>query len=220
VLARQQALQGLKGLARIQVSSADKNFHGQQVLLARRPTFLRVESLGPLGTPILYMVTDGERIKLYNSGENRYYQGAYQARAFSFALPLELSPEEIVAFLLGGIPSKGDERPSLRADLKEGLWVLDLRSLSSGESQTLWVHPRSYHILRAECHQSQLSYQLAFTHFRQWGGIHFPQRMTLTVVDPRARILVDFQEVELNPHWESEDFHLPVPKGAMVLPLP
>ena len=218
--ALQQALQGLKGLAQVKASSPERTWNVQQVLFARRPALLRVESLSPLGTPILYVATDGQKLDLYQPGENRYYQGTFQAGSHSLALPPELTPEEVVSFLLGGIPRRDYEKISIRAEPKEGLWVLDLLSPSREESQTLWVRPQPFHILRAEFHRSRFSYRVAYANFRRTKGIFFPERMLLTSVDPQTKISVEFQEMELNPDWEAQDFLLPIPRGATVLSLP
>ena len=220
VLSRGGALQGLKGLAEVSVSSPGKSFHGQQVLFARRPGFLRVESLSPLGNPLLYLVTDGTEIRLYNPEENRYYRGDYRAGSLSFALPMELHPSEVVNFLLGGGPSADPEKISLRPDSSEGLWVLELHSPSRGVTETLWVHPQLFHILRADLRRSALSYRLSFSDFRQAKEKLFPHRMRLSSEDSRTRISVGFPEVELNPDWKAQDFSLPVPQGATVHPFP
>jgi outer membrane lipoprotein-sorting protein len=221
VAARQQALQGLKGLAQVKVSSEGKSMKSQQVLFARRPGFLRVESLSPLGIPLLYVVTDGKTLRLYHPGENRYYQGSYRGSSPSLGLPPDLNPEEVVAFLLGGLPTGECEKASSRADRKEGLWVLDLLSPSRGESRILWVHPEHFSILRAEFNSPRFSYRVAFADFRQTNGILFPQHMVLTSADPPTRISVEFQELELNPpQWQAQDFLLPVPRGAEVYQIP
>jgi len=218
--ARQQALQGLKGLAEVKVSSSQNALRGQQVLFARRPAFLRVETLSPLGTPVLYAVTDGQKLNLYQPGENRYYQGLFRASSLSLALPPDLSPPEVVSFLLGGTPKMNYEKASIAAERKEGLWVLELQSPSQGEIQTLWVHPQSFYIVHAEFSRPGFSYRVAFDDFRRTGEILFPRRMLLTSADPPTKIEVEFQEMELNPEWEAHDFLLPIPRGAKVLPLP
>jgi outer membrane lipoprotein-sorting protein len=220
VTARQEALHGLKGLAQVKISSPERSFTNQQVLFARRPGYLRVESLSPLGTPLLYVVTDAKEIRLYIPEENRYYQGIFEPRALSFVFPLALHPEEMVAFLLGGVPLLEPEKISLRPDSKEGLWVLDLHSPSRGESQTLWVHPHSFHILRANLHRPGLSVQLLYSSFREVKGVLFPHQRRLASEEPKTRITAEFPEVELNPEWGAQDFSLPVPRGATILPLP
>jgi outer membrane lipoprotein-sorting protein len=217
--ARLRALQGLKGLAQVKVSSTEKNFSAQEVLFVRRPAFLRIESLGPLGTPQLYLVTDGHELSLYNPGENRYYLGQATARHLSSALPVSLEPEEVVAFLLGGLPLSDYEISSVRADREEGLWILDLISTSRGERQSLWIHPQSFHILSAEFHRPGSSHRLTFSDFHQVQGFLFPKRIHFTSLESKAQISAEYQEVELNPDWKKEDFHLPVPRGARVIPL-
>jgi len=216
--AREQLLKGLKGLVQIRFSSPEKKFIGQQVLLVRRPGYLRVESLSPLGNPIFYLVTDGSEMTLYDPGENRYYHGPFTATSLSSSLPVDLNPEEIVAFLLGGLPRKAYEKLSVRAEPKEGLWVMDLVSPSRTERQTLWVHPQTLHILRAEFHRPGVSYHLAFSDFRRLQGVMFPRHMQLTSPPKKLQISMEFQETELNPEWNAQDFHLSVPKGATVIP--
>jgi outer membrane lipoprotein-sorting protein len=219
VEARLQVPQGLKGLALVKVSSAGKNFQAQEVLFVQRPAFLRLETLGPLGTPQLYWVTDGRELSLYDAGENRYYRGPATASHLSSVLPVVLDPEEVVAFLLGGLPLIDPKTSSLRADREKGLWILDLVASARGESQSLWVHPQSFHILRAESHRSGSSRCLTFSDFSRIQGIFFPKRIQLTSLDPQGQISVEYQEVELNPGWKNEDFQLPIPRGAKVIPL-
>jgi outer membrane lipoprotein-sorting protein len=220
VKARQAAVLGLKGLARVKVSSPEKSFSNQQVLFARRPGFLRVESLSPLGTPLLSLVTDGKEIRLYNPGENKYYRGGWRSDSLSFAFPLALPPEEVVLFLLGGVPLAEQEAVSLRPESKEGLWILDLLSPGRSEAQTLWVHPQTFHILRADLKRPESSYQLVYSDFRRVKEILFPHQMRLLAEDQKLRISAEFPEVDLNPEWGDQDFSLPVPRGATVLPWP
>ncbi|RPJ41380.1 MAG: hypothetical protein EHM27_06205, partial [Deltaproteobacteria bacterium] len=73
--AHSQTLQGLKGLAHVRVSAPGKNFTTQEVIFARRPGFLRLETLSPLGTPLFYFATNGQDLSMYHPGENRYYKG-------------------------------------------------------------------------------------------------------------------------------------------------
>jgi outer membrane lipoprotein-sorting protein len=217
--ARLQPLQGLKGLAQVKVSSIGRKFQAQEVLIVHRPAFLRVESLGPLGTPQLYLVSDGHELSLYIPGENRYYRGQATVRHLSSVLPVALEPEEVVAFLLGGVPLTDYDRSSVRADREENLWILDLISTSRGVRQSLWIHPQSYQILRAEFQGPGSSHRLAFADFQQVQGLLFPKRIYFTSLESRAQISVEYQDVELNPDWKREDFHLPVPREAEVLPL-
>ena len=215
-----QTLEGLKGLAQVKVTAAGKSFQAQEVLIARRPGWLRAESLGPLGTPQFYLVTDGHELSLYHPGENRYYRGRAIAQNLSLALPLALAPEEIVSLLLGAPLLIDYDVASLRRYEEEGLWTLELASTPRKERQILWIHPVSLRILRAEIYRPALSQRLIFEDFRRIQDFLFPQKIQFTSFEPAARLAVEYLEVELNPHLTPQDFQLPVPRGATVIPLP
>ncbi len=219
---RQQALRGLKGLAQVKVSLAQRNFSTHELFLVHRPASLRMELLGPLGTPQFYLITDGRDLKIYNPGENRYYYGQATANHLFAALPfvpLPLTPEEAVALLLGGLPLKNWENVSIGRDQRESLWILHLSSASSGESQRLWIHPQSFQIMRADLNRPGLSAHLTFSDFREIEGFSFPQRIQFAAAEPQVQILIAYEEPELNPPWEEQMFQLPAPRGATVIPL-
>ncbi len=215
---RLQALQGLKGFAWIKFSSPEKSFSTQEVLFVRRPSSLRLESLSPLGTPQLYVVIIEEEMNIYFPGDNLYYRGESTAGNFSFALPVALTPQEVVPLLLGELPPFGFEKSSLQRDPKEGLWILELAN-SAKEYQRLWVDPRTFTILRAEFRLRGLSGNLNFSNFQSINNILFPKRILFTSQESQMQLIIEYQEVDINPSWETQDFQLLVPRGAKVMPL-
>lgn len=189
-----------------------------QVLFVRRPAFLRAESLGPLGTPQFYMVTDGREMRVFNPAENRYYWGAADfARLFPF-LSIPLPMEEIAAFLLGGLPADDCRSVSIRGDREEGLWQLDL-ICPGGERRRLRVDPRTSRLRQVEIIRLEAALTLRFTEFRNIRGTLFPGKIHLALHNSETELTIDYQDIELNPPWEPQDFELPVPRGATVLPL-
>ncbi len=218
---RREFLQGLKGLAWIRVDSPQSRFRVQEVLLVQRPALLRMETLGPLGTPQLYLVTDGREITLYHPGENRYFHGPYAAPSLPlpFALPFRLKSEEIVSFLLG-IPLWMDPvETSVTRDLQEGLWILEMATAGEEFQQTLWIHPQSFAILRGKVHRPGISYEYTFSDFRTVNGLEFPHTLSLEAPSSESVIRVEYGEMELNPSWKAKDFSLPPPRGARIIPL-
>jgi len=216
---RSQALQGLKGLAYVRVSAPGKNFIGQEVIFARRPGLLRLETLSPLGNPLLYFVAAGQELFLYHPGENRYYQGAALPRHFSALLPAGLEPEEAVLILLGDFPLLASEEASVRYEPREGLWLLDVQSPARGSRQVIGIDPQSREVLFAEYSREGLTRRLSFSDFKAVSPFSFPHKIHFVSPAARTELTVEYQEVTLNPEWEAHDFRLPVPKGAQVVPL-
>jgi len=219
VRARSQALQGLKGLAHVRVSAPGKNFTTQEVIFARRPGLLRLETLSPLGTPLFYFATTGQDLFMYHPGENRYYKGPVRARHLSAILPAGLEIEEVVAILLGGFPLLLYEDFSTRYDAREELWFLDLKAPSGGERQTLGIDPQNGRILSAEYPLQGITRRLFFSEFKEAANFSFPHKIHFESPVARTQFTIEFQEVTLNPEWGDEDFHLPVPRGAQIVPL-
>jgi outer membrane lipoprotein-sorting protein len=213
-------LEGCKGLAQVKVAAKGKSFQGQEVFFARRPGWLRAETLGPLGNPQFYLVTDGHELSLYHPGENRYYRGQATANHLSLVFPIAMDPKEIVSLLLGEPLLIDYEAASSLRNEEKGLWILELVSSPRKERQILWIHPTSWHILRVEFYRPTLSQILIFEDFRRIQGFPFPQKIQFTAFEPAVRLAVEYLEVELNPTWTPQDFQLPIPRGATVMPLP
>ncbi len=215
-----QAVQGLKGQAWVKVSSPEKNFNTQNVLFVRRPSFLRVETLGFLSTPQFYLVTNGRDLDGYSPATNRYYRGPATAANLAMFLPGDLTPEEIAALLLGGLTTRDWEEASVRRNGEEGLWVLELNGKLKKEKQILWVDPHSFHILRGEVHRRGFIWQITFGDFKPLQDFSFPRRIQLASVQPPVQVTVEYEDVVLNPPWQTEDFLLPIPRGAVIAPWP
>ena len=218
--ARTQALQGLKGLAQVKITSPEKSWSGQQVIFARSPAALRIESLSPLGIPQFYMVTDGLTLNFYNPRENLYYRGPTGDQRLASFLPIALEPREMVSFLCGGVPKMDTGQVYLREDPKETLWILELVSPQQTVKQILWVQPQTLDVLRAELHHLGSVHRLTFADFRPLEEFRLPHRLQWSDGQSRFSIAVYYQEVEINPSWEVNAFQLPVPPGATVAPLP
>jgi outer membrane lipoprotein-sorting protein len=219
VTARAEAVRGIKALGQVQVSLEGKNLKAQEVFQVSRPAFLRTEILGPFGTPQFFLVLDGPDLRVYNPGENRFYHGRATADHLSAMLPFiprGLTPEEVVAFLLGGIPIPPGS-VSVGRDDREGLWTLDL--ISDSGRRRLWVEPGSYLVSRAEIHRPGFSAALSFSDFREINGHSFPHRIRFSAAGPRMEIGISYEDLELNPSLSAADFKLPVPRGAEVVPL-
>jgi outer membrane lipoprotein-sorting protein len=216
---RSRELTGLKGLAHVQVSAPGKNFRSQEVIFARRPGFLRLETLSPLGTPLFYFAAAGEELSMYHPGENRYYRGPVRARYLADILPGGLEPQEIVAILLGGVPLFPHEDFSWRFDRREEIWFLDLKDAAGKIAQTLGLDPLSRRIFFAEYSLQGVIRRVSFEDYREASNGSFPHKIRFESPAARTWVTVEYQDIALNPEWADRDFHLDVPRGAEVIPL-
>lgn len=74
----------------------DRSMRARTLVIAKRPSYLRVEVLGPMGQSLFLLLGDGEAFTAYRDGIEE------KSRAGDPASPYPFSPEEIVSLLLGG----------------------------------------------------------------------------------------------------------------------
>lgn len=211
---RDQKLRGLKGLAQVQIISPGSSFSTEHILFLRRPAWLRSESLSPLGTPQFYLVTDGEELRIYNPGENKYYFGAAKSPHLTNLLPGPRNLAEMVSFFLGSPPLIDYETALIHKSRKDSMWILELQNNHLRKRQLLWVDPIHFHVQQAELYEEDLIYNLIFSEFQQINQEFFPQKIQYT--SPNYKVRVAYKEISLNPSWEKDDFFLPVPHGAQI----
>ncbi len=212
---RAQKFNGLKGVAQVRITKQDKSFSSENILFLRRPAWLRAESLSPLGTPQLYLLTDGKEMKIYYPAENKYYWGAADSQPFSNLFPLSMNLADVVSLFLGSPPLIAHDYTQVYKSPSESLWILELLNNSPNRRQLLWIDPLNFLVHRVELYADELIYQLIFKEFRQIHSEIFPEK--IQYVSLNNKVQVQYKEIFLNPSWEKDDFHLPVPRGAKII---
>lgn len=212
---RAQKISGLKGWARVLITKQAKSLTSEHILFLRRPAWLRAESLSPLGTPQFYLVTDGAEMKIYHPGENKYYWGPANSQHISNLLPCSLSLAEMVSLFLGSPPLIVHDTATVYKSKSEYLWILELQHSSSNSRQLLWIEPADLLIRQVELYAEELIYQMTFKEFQQIHNEIFPH--IIQYVSSNNKVQVEYKEIFLNPLWEKDDFHLPIPRGAKII---
>lgn len=72
--------------------------NGRAVVLAKSPGSFRIEVLGPFGSAVALLLSDGETVYLLSGGKSKSYSREDPRVPYSF------TPEEAVAYLTGNVP--------------------------------------------------------------------------------------------------------------------
>lgn len=212
---RAQKISGLKGLAQVRITKQDKSLTSDHILFLRRPAWLRVESLSLLGTPQFYLVSDGAEMRIYHPGENKYYWGPANSQHISNLLPFSLSFADLVALFLGSPPLIIHDTATVYKAESENLWILELQHSSPNRRQLLWIDPADFLVHQVELYAEGLIYQMTFKEFQQIHNEIFPHKIKYVSLNNRVQVV--YKEIFLNPPWEKDDFHLPIPGGAKII---
>jgi len=220
---RWQAVQDLRALARVSVTSAKGRYSTRETFLWRRPATLRLETLGVFGQPAMALVADAEHAAIYYPQQGLVLQGAATAANLSRFIGLPLEVEDVVRVLAGQI-EPGDKHPWARVhdqmDRDEHL----LRFVGEGGTlvQDAWVDSEQLLPRRVIRYTNggEPAVDVRYTDFRPLTeGFPFPFSLVIWLPRVETELHIQFTAVDLNPGLAPSLFRLTPPEGTRVVPL-
>jgi hypothetical protein len=212
--AAQDRVVTVQGDGKLRVESPQGSGTVSVYLAASRPGLLRVEMFDFFNRPIAVLVTDGQRFGLFQSQENKFYQGPATPRNLSRFLPVALPSEELVSVMLGKVPFIPSERMTLALDEKERLYIL---TLHRGEvSQVLHIHPKHLRVVRSQVRGLQ-AYGLEYDRFEEHGELVFPHEVKLVAPTADTSLGLRYTDITLNESPDLTLFDLAAPEDVPVV---
>lgn len=176
---------------------------------------LRFEALTPLSTPAATLASDGTTFALLDARERVYYTGAALPCNIARLLRIPMEGRDVATILLGGTPLIAHRQARLAWDT-DGFYVLELTGTRDGLRQRVEIAPnrRRLDVLRSVVEQGDdVVWELEFDDLERVDGIPFPEKIHF--VNPRedADVLVQYQEVRLNPTLPDDAWTIAAPDG-------
>lgn len=208
----------MKALARIKFSSPRQKFTVNQAVLARKPTSLRLESLGPFGQTVHLLVTDGQSLTSYWPQEKRAFVGQATNQNIARFLPLGLDREELVALFFGEVLAPWQQVPSVSWEERDGLYLLSFISSPGGVKELWWVDPRGPVLTKREVYDPDkgLVFRALMSDFQTLGQVVFPRKIEV-VFPGEIKIELTYQDITLNTNLDESLFSFPIPKNGEVV---
>ena len=176
---------------------------------------LRFEALTPMSTPAATLASDGTTFSLLDSRERVYYTGPAQPCNIARLLRIPMAGRDVATILLGGTPLIEHRQARLDWD-DDGFYVLLLTGTQANVRQRVEIAPdrQRLDVLRSVVKEgSHVVWELEFDDRERVDGVQFPKKIHF--VNPRedADVLVQYQQVELNPTLPDDAWTLPAPEG-------
>ena len=206
--------------ARVRGTLGDEDFSLDEIILARRPGDLRLESLGPFGgTQLLLVVHDG-LARVFTPSDRVCYVGEATVEVLADWVFMPIRPSGIVDILLS-VPA-GDDAESIReiAGPVEGAFRVEFRS-GDGRFRRLWFEERTLRLVRAELggggDASLVDVQ--YGDYREIDGVDFPCRIDISSPGKASQFRIIMRDIEINAPIEEDLFGFVPPVGTTILPL-
>jgi outer membrane lipoprotein-sorting protein len=215
------APQGLKGVAKVKVTTADEKFSVKELIVAQRPNLLRLETLTPLGHPQFFAVANGDALYLFAPSENTFYYGNTSQKNMSSFLPLNLSLENVVPLLLGGVPLINYDTEHVGCQVLGDCYSLQLWAEDENTRQVLTVGFEDLTIMASEIYHNreELYFSAKFEDYEMTGEVLFPKKITVYMPRDNTTVTIKYKQLEFLAEIDPAEFMLTAPQGAEVVHL-
>ena len=201
----------LRTLARLAYDGPDERGHARQAMLVMRPARLRIEVLSPLGTVFVLAADDGA-LAAYARNEATLYRGRATRANLQRYARVTLDVNDAVDLLLGTPPSRRTRNDVVSFDAAEGaieLW----RELDRG-AQVVWFNGALQPVAIEE--RADDGRALWRARFRDFDAPHadMPAHIELDMPSEARHVVLDLQDLEVNPALAETWFTLATPPGV------
>ena len=211
---------GLKGIAKIKVESPDEKFSVKELVIAKRPGFLRLETLNPLGHPGFFAVTDGKELFLFYPSENKFYHGIASRENLSRFIPLNINLEEMVSIMLGNIPLIDYDAEQIDCQAEGDFYVLRLSSEDGRFKQMLEVSISKQKVVESKTYEEEaLILAVKYGRYESMEGEFFPKDISISMPHDKTKVNVRYKKIVFFSEINSAEFRLIPPQGVEVISL-
>ena len=214
---RRNALENLKGLARVQART-DKGSVALDnvVVVLQRAEALRLEGIGPFGQPLFLFVTNGERLALFQIRENRLIVGKASTRNLERLFGLGVAPRSLLRVLLGDIPlSQLPANGNLSYVETEGLYLWEGVQPGPAPEYRVWFDPQELYPVRFEMEDvsGAVVMQVNYGDFQPQGALMLPARIVVVEPATQRQAIWQYTDVQLNTEIPADLFRVrPTPQ--------
>ncbi len=209
------AFTSIKGLAKATYRYGDDSNSASQVVIARFPKALRLETLA-FGSPVMMMASDGDSLTVLLPGETRAFQGQADSGFLQRVLRLPLRQADLVSLLLYSPLDLPGATSTLDYE-DDGMSRLTLES-PYGLSQVL-LFDRNLRLVQCQYLLAGIrQLQVDYDDFDDKQG--YPLRIELVLPQDAVDVLLKFSSVEVNADIPDQKFALIPPDGYHVEPFP
>lgn len=207
------------------VFASSRWFGGRSVVLtgylqAKKPSFLKLVGVNPLGQPLFILVTDGERFRSIHVSEAKAYEGKVRSKTFLKHLPAGIGLDSMFFWLTGGIDPGGSKIRTIRRDTESGAyWIKVSLSQDTGTDWLLYdpvedTVRRHVHLDDRKTVLLDVSYE---DYLKSDNGCSIPAKITMLAPELKGSIQVVLQDVLTNEFLPDRDFDHEVPPGFEII---
>jgi hypothetical protein len=200
----------MTAIAQIDLVVPEGRYPARAVLILKKPSYLRLELLPPIGTPDFFLTANPNEMKILLPGKNEFYSGKPTGHNLSRFLPWQFDVGDIVAVFAGAYPPLTGDVNYLR--YPEGDNVRIEMKAQSRIAQTVWLDKqgRLIRLVRSDEYGRE-QYSAEFADYAEDSPM--AGKITLRMADGSNSITVKYSGLKIERAKDLSIFDLPVPAG-------
>ncbi|MFH0926322.1 MAG: DUF4292 domain-containing protein [bacterium] len=219
IVIREGEIKDLKGIAKVTITNADKNYHLKEVIIVQKPSSLRMETLGFFGQPLFFLTAKDNQLSILSLSENKFYKGEVTPENLSIIFPLYLKSKDLFSILLGSTPLIDYVDMDIGIVQEENLYLVRFFQQGGITRQFIWIEPLNFSIMKSEIYDSSgnLILKVKFDNYKTINDLLFPMSTTISLPLSLTKIGIDYSELEINTGINRNSFDLDAPPGVTIV---
>ena len=214
---RQNTLFSFRAVGTIRVQGGKQRWSGKAFLLSEFPDSLRLEVVGLFGNPVLYAVSDGHQLTIWEPGREQAYQGLASSGTLARLIKLPLQDREALLLLAGIVPPWHRVQAKLFRLSNAETFMLQLENKPARLRQRIWLEGEDLIVTRIERVQdNERKFEATFSDFAAIDGSFYPRSVVME--GGQAHISIRYQQFAINEDLDASVFHLALPEGIEIVP--
>ncbi|MBD3323834.1 DUF4292 domain-containing protein [candidate division KSB3 bacterium] len=216
---RAEAFHNLRGLGKVRIQTWDKRYKFSEVFVLETPTRFRLETLGFLDQPVIFLTSNDTMLSLYSKKQNVYYRGiASQENLFRLS-GINLSVENMILVLSGNPPQLSPRNIEWSLPLpKIQQYYLERISLAQNIIQRIWYSPQQdtiSHVQESLLSSGTVTLDVAFEDYRAEAGEYpIPAKILIDRPLDETRVEISYSFYDVNQQLDPELFQFTPPSTA------
>lgn len=192
------------------------HYPAKVILVLRRPSYLRLEILSPIGLPEYFIVATPENMRIFIPAQGKYYHGRPTAHNLFRFVRWPFNVEDAVMILTGGFPALDDAGTSYKMRKTENNTVIEAASTQHGSQVIEMIDGRPRQFIQKDQYGQQ-AYSVHYSYGDNAGRL--PVNIVVRMADGITSLTVRYNETQVEKSYDLSIFTLPVPPGIKLIDL-
>jgi outer membrane lipoprotein-sorting protein len=201
----------ISAMAEIDLVTFRGNHKMKAIILLKRPSYLRLEILSPLGIPEYYLVATPEKMNVFIPSKKIYYQGKPEVANLAKFIFLPLSIEDIVLIMSGTFPPINEEQVSYKSYKEADSLIVEAESGKSGSQIIKLRNDLKLSSFIQKDNLGQEEYNVQYGEYSEERG--FPLSIVVNLANGITSMNVKYRDAKIEENNDLSIFNLQIPEN-------